>query len=96
MIAQSFRYWIADKLTGGALTAAHDDISSMADTTSELLADLTEASADLWLAEAQAREQMGRAYQLTEALNRIAAMPTPSANATVRRMARVAEEAVKP
>ena len=95
MIAQSFRYWLADLICGGELTAAHDDISAMAETTSELLADITEARADLWLAEEQAREQMGRAYQLTEALNRIAAMQTPGANATVVRMARVALEAVK-
>lgn len=95
MIARSFRYWLADLICGGALTAAHDDISAMAETTSELLADVIHARTDQWVAEEQAREATARAYQLTEALNRIAAMRTPGANGTVVRMAKVAQEAVK-
>ena len=36
-----------------------------------------------------------RMWKYEDALNTIAAMQTPSANATVRRMARTAQEAVK-
>ena len=46
-------------------------------------------------AEAQSREQSHRAYLLQEKLNRIAACETPSANGTVRRMARIARDALK-
>ena len=68
MIAQSFRYWIADLITGGALTELDE-------------------RAWRWRCDAEAKFY---------ALRTIAAMPTPKANATVRRMARVAQEAVKP
>ena len=46
-------------------------------------------------AEAQAREQSHRAYLMQERLNRIAACETHNANATVRRMARIAREAME-
>jgi hypothetical protein len=45
-------------------------------------------------AEAQARDQSHRAYLMQERLNRIAACETPSSNGTVRRMARIAREAM--
>lgn len=62
------RYWIADKLTGGALSELED-------------------RAWRWRCEDEAKFYM---------LKKIAAMKTPGANATVRRMARIAEQAVKP
>ena len=46
-------------------------------------------------AEDQARDQMARAYILQERLNRIAAMETLNSNATVKRMANAAREAVE-
>lgn len=46
-------------------------------------------------AEDQARGATHKAYLLQERLNRIADMETPSANATVRRMAKTAREALE-
>jgi hypothetical protein len=46
-------------------------------------------------ADAQARDQMGRAYLLQERLNRIAAMETPNCAPIGKRMAKIAREALK-
>jgi len=90
-----FTHWLANLISGGALSAAHASIWAMSQTTSKALGDITEARADLWVAHQSAREEMARADQLTAALRTIAAMPTPKANATVRRMAVVAREALE-
>jgi len=102
MIAQSFRYWLANLISGGELMRAQYMEKSI------------HGSAEF--AMAQAREATAKAYQLQcdlnilridntngwhnserfeAALRTIAAMPTPKANATVRRMAAVAREALK-
>lgn len=47
------------------------------------------------VAERQARDAMERSYDLQYRLNRIAACETPKANGTVRRMARIAREAME-
>ena len=74
---------IADWISGGALSRARQDAR---DGWSEVYRyELSEN-----YAEAQAREQSHRAYILQARLNRIAACETSKANATVRRMARIA------
>jgi hypothetical protein len=57
-------------------------------------------SANAWFrysqaADVQAAEAQVVAYRLREALDRITAICTPGANATVRKMAAIAEEALK-
>ena len=99
MIAQSFRYWLADLITGGELTRAKADNAMWFEASAQLGAKLVlavEAHED----ELRARDLMLEvsatlARQYGAALRTIAAMETPGANATVRRMARVALEAVK-
>jgi len=51
--------------------------------------------AQLCLAELQARAATATAYKLRHALTEIATLETPNANGTVRKMARLAREAVK-
>jgi hypothetical protein len=75
-----FRYKLANWISGGRITFWQDQY-----TIQYIRAET---------AEAQAREQSHRAYVLQERLNRIAAMETPNANATVRRMAKLAREAI--
>jgi len=75
------RYWLADLITGGALTRAENHAK------------------DGWALRAKwsalALNHQMEAADLRAAMHAIAAMRTDKANATVRRMARVAEEAVK-
>ena len=85
MSAQSFRYWLADLITGGALTRAKADNAMWFEASAQLGAKFVLAG------EAHADE----VDRLTAALRTIAAMEAPLANATVRRMAKVALEAVK-
>lgn len=79
----NLRYKLADWISGGALSLAKVKERIWRAETHKLM-----------LYEAQAHEQSHRAYLLQERLNRIAACETPSANATVRRMARMAREAI--
>lgn len=74
-------HWIADLITGGELSRAKE------------YAACGWALRAKWSALAL-RHQVD-AGNLRFALHTISAMPTPKANATVRRMARVAEEALK-
>ena len=82
MIAQSFRYWIADLIAGGEMTEL------------EARASFQHWRADKWFADAL--HTAGHLNIARGHLRTIAAMETPGANATVRRMASVAREAVKP
>jgi hypothetical protein len=67
---------LADWMTGGKLTEAQRQ-----------LADAREL-AEIWCNRAVDNGQVGMKY--LDRLSRIAAMETPNANATVRRMARIA------
>jgi hypothetical protein len=75
----TLRERLADWISGGALTRAR-------------ISEHEEWEAAIF-AEAQARNASLKAYVLQERLNRIAAMETPNANATVKRMAKIAREA---
>jgi len=79
----NLREKIADFISGGALSLAKDKERLWRAETYKLM-----------LYEAQAREETHRAYLLQECLNRIAAQEKPTSNATVRRMARMAREAI--
>ena len=81
----TLRERIADWISGGALTRAKHDADYAWSEYQDVLAKWS-------FSEAQAREQSHRAYLMQERLNRIAACETPNANATVRRMARIARE----
>lgn len=76
----NLRYKLANWISGGRITFWQDQYT------------IQYFRADT--AEAQAREQSHRAYLLQECLNRIAAQEKPTSNATVRRMARMAREAI--
>lgn len=79
---------IADWISGGALTRAkHDGREARAEAYGYMV--------KFKFSEAQAREQSHRAYLMQERLNRIAACETTNANGTVRRMARIAREAME-
>lgn len=121
MIAQSFRYWLADLITGGEIRRMDDIICKLARRL-EIKADLYAGDVHTGtlmvgslanaLAEAKSRAERlqsdldiisidntngwHNSKHFESALRTIAAMPTPKANATVRRMASVAREAVKP
>lgn len=92
MIAQSFRYWIADKLTGGEFLRLHVK-ASMSEYWEKAYFGASSSRAE-WAGTAVSIRRDATKYR--QALIAIAAMPTPRANATVRRMARVAQEAVTP
>ena len=85
MSAQSIRYWLADLICGGELTRAKADNAMWFEASAQL-------GAKFVLAGEAHEDEVDR---LTAALRTIAAMETPKANATVVRMARVAQEAVK-
>ncbi|WP_426032697.1 hypothetical protein [Cypionkella sp. TWP1-2-1b2] len=85
MIAQSFRYWIADLIAGGALTDA-DCYKQRYDRMYELAMD----------ASFKRDEVNEKAATYRAALRTIAAMETPNAAPSAKRMASVAREAVKP
>ena len=124
MIAQSFRYWLADLICAGALKRADNSVMGIFRQFSLADAQAREASARAYALQAdlnaradalqadnamwfEASAQLGAKFllageahedevdRLTAALRTIASMPTPSANATVRRMARVAQEVIK-
>jgi hypothetical protein len=77
----TLRERLADWISGGALTRANERQNRAADATF--------AQIDKTIA------FMDRAFDAEGALRAIAAMETPGANATVRRMARTAREALK-
>lgn len=84
----TLRERIADLISGGSLTRAkHDARESRAEAYGYMV--------KFKFSEAQAREQSHRAYILQDRLNRIEACETPNANGTVRRMARIAREAME-
>ncbi len=92
-------HWIADLITGGELSRAKEaeeyanrhmvqGYYGLADEVKRLRSErdiLRIDNANGW----------SNSKRFEAALRTIAAMPTPKANATVRRMARVAEEALK-
>lgn len=84
----TLRERIADWIGGGALTRAKHGMR-------QWRVDVYGYMDKLDFYEAQAREQSHRAYLMQERLNRIAACETPNANGTVRRMARIAREAME-
>lgn len=84
----TLRERIADWISGGAVTRAKHDAR-------EGWAEAYKHMVKFKFSEAQAREQSHRAYLMQERLNRIAACETPSASSTVRRMARIAREAME-
>ena len=84
----TLRERIADWISGWALTRAKRDGR-------EVRAEAYGYMVKFKFSEAQAREQSHRAYLLQERLNRIAACETTKANGTVRRMARIAREAME-
>ena len=84
----TFRERLADWITGGALTRALD-VERVALCRYEVAVDWRADCADKYM---RAVDSM---ISLRAALDRIAAMETTTANATVRRMAKVAREALK-
>jgi len=84
----TLRERIADWISGGALTRARIAEKAWRSEAYDCMVKTT-------FAEAQARDQSRRAYIRQEQLNRIAACETPSSNGTVRRMARIAREALE-
>lgn len=99
MIAQSIRYWLADLITGGALTRARDDTAyankHMVDGYYGMAEALKSVRSERDILIIDNTNGWHNSKHFEAALRTIAAMPTPSANATVRRMAHVAQEAVK-
>lgn len=109
MIAQSFRYWLANIISGGELVRAQR-MEKYTNASVEFARYQAHEAADkarnlqcalnYW--QREANEGWGTATHRLLALQEIAAMETPAAswawykaNATVRRMARTAREAVK-
>jgi hypothetical protein len=71
-----FRYWLADLISGGELTRF------------ERLARHNGQNGDIWFRDAM---QAGERLNIADCrLSRIAALETPYANATVRKMAKIA------
>lgn len=91
----TLRERLADWLTGGALTRARRDASLYSQEMYRSNRDFDAArnSADSRLSELIQSQQQANAMRDT--LRRIAACETPGANATVRRMAKMAREAVE-
>lgn len=98
-MTRSFRYWLADLISGGELTRARE----MEGYANKHMIDgyyglrsavnrLREEKADFHVSNGQSLQRIARQ---NIALRTIAAMETPKANATVKRMARTAREAVK-
>ena len=84
----TMRERIADWITSGALTRArHDARQGWADGYRHRI--------DAEWCRDQYKDKARMAHMLQERLNRIAACETPSANGTVRRMARIAREALE-
>lgn len=75
----TLRERLADWISGGALTRAMED------------ADAQRRRGNRWFDDALL--QTGHSAIYRSRLNRIAAMETPKANATVKRMAKIAREA---
>lgn len=94
-----FRYWLADLISGGELTAYKNDLGQVLDrsmridgirahTIETLRAANNDANAD--------HTALARRFHLVNAaLCAIAAEAKPTSNATVKRMARIAQEALK-
>lgn len=79
----TIRERIADWISGGALTRARDDTNKMKN------------EAVFWREEAYSLMVKHTKNSLVRCLHRIADCETTSANATVRRMARIAREAME-
>jgi len=83
-----FRYWLANFISGGELMRAQ----YMEVANARLLG---REEAKVAKCQREANEGWATATLRMIALQEIAAMPTPKANATVRRMAAVAREALE-
>lgn len=102
-------HWIADLITGSALTRAERDIELLRGSVTQSVAaiHLCENGKRRLEVEIERLKELSKllSYDNTNgwsnserfevALRTIVAMPTPKANATVRRMAAVAREALK-
>ena len=91
----TLRERIADWISGGELTFCKKGWARSVAIAQDRDREIAQGKFDLKFSEAQSREQSHRSYLLQERLTRIAACETPNANATVRRMARIAREAME-
>lgn len=88
----NIRERIADWITGGALTLALEELSHAKNDRTEALQSMYRVQHEF----GQQTERVARAMHIrTDALRRIAAEERPTSNATVRRMARIAREALE-
>lgn len=88
----TLREKIADWIIGGALA---DGLKRANQAERMWRSEAYEAMVRCDVAERQARDAIERSYDLQYRLNRVAACETPSANGTVRRMARIARGEVE-
>lgn len=95
-----FRYWLADLISGGELTRVCDALSSLTSAVSRERKTRRYSEIERERVYAQAGWDQSAVFAkrcdvYMAALRQIAAEVTPGANATVRRMGRIAEEALK-
>ena len=94
-----FRYWMADLISGGELTWANEFVHKIHHLSTETdgmrceTIEVLKRSRDD--ANSDYRSALGVIKHQQIALRQIAANVTPGANATVKRMGRIAEEALK-
>jgi len=91
----TLRERLADWLTGGALTKARQDPCMYSQDLHLLRRDLLTAKRDSDRNLDRLIQSQQQANAMRDTLRRIAACETPGANATVRRMAKMAREAVE-
>ncbi len=91
----TIRERIADWLTGGALTRARGDVDYVLDRLSQEKAKARRAEDGCAILEYDNRNGWANSDRFSEALRTIAACETPKANATVKRMARIARQTLE-
>ena len=91
----TLRERIADWISGGALTWRKNGWDRSAAINAQHCEDLRGAHSDLSFARSALMAEASTSNSRRGALRAIAAMETPHANATVRRMAQAAREALK-
>lgn len=86
-----FRYWLADLISGGELTQLDGEFEILFRHNCEISKDIVSQQRFTRVTNRLSDESLA----LKHALTRIAAEVKPTSNATVRRMARIAQEALK-
>ncbi len=90
-----FRLWLANLISGGEIARLRMRVDGLLQEVSDGIEEIEDLSQDIDRAMKACTEYELDAYARGQALRDIIAMETPSANATVKRMAKRAREALE-